>query len=458
MIKPLIILFNTVSVFLFSFFFGDSPVTISGNFPKSVKPNTEFTTEIVIKKAAIGGFAKLQIEVPQGFTVKEMDSRNGNFSFTNNIAKIIWTAIPTEPDFTVKFIFIADASVTGLKTITSKFSYVSNNEKAMVEMTPAEIMVGENEMATNNPTDSSKSEPIVSSETKTETPVVTQNTESVSQKTSQDNSTEQNSDIICNRLISKGASQNEINISVKIKKGNIKGFAKYQEVLPAGCTAKSVTTSGSSFSVSDGKAKFVWVSLPEDEELVISYVLETSNLTPLDAKLEKGEFSYLENDQSKKTKLPVELISGNSDISSVKTNTESVNNAINQPTVNATNTESVVSNNAVDTPITKNENNNVIAKKEGNVLFLVQIGAFRAAIATETLAKKFNLSENIKSEMAEGYNKFMVGNFNEYKLARNHRETIKQKGCASAFVAAYNGPKRITVQEALMITNQRWFK
>jgi cell division protein FtsN len=198
--------------------------------------------------------------------------------------------------------------------------------------------------------------------------------------------------------------------------------------------------------------------LPEDEELVISYVLETSNLTPLDAKLEKGEFSYLENDQSKKTKLPVELISGNSDLSSDKTNTESVNNAINQPTVNATNTESVVSNNAVDTPITKNENNNVIAKKEGNVLFLVQIGAFRAAIATETLAKKFNLSENIKSEMAEGYNKFMVGNFNEYKLARNHRETIKQKGCASAFVAAYNGPKRITVQEALMITNQRWFK
>lgn len=458
MIKPLIILFNTIAVFLFSFFFGDSPVSITGNFPKNVKPNTEFTAEILIKKSEIGGFAKLQFVVPQGFTVKEMDSKTGNFSFTNNIAKIIWMVIPTETDFTVKFILIADPSAIGLHSITSKFSYTDNNEKAFAEMTPVEITIGENEMAANSTTDSLNKKQIVSTDTKAEVPSSDQKTESVSQQNSTDNSTDQNSNIICNRLISKGASQNEINVSVKIKKGNIKGFAKYQEVLPVGCIAKSVSTSGSSFSVSDGKAKFVWVSLPADEEITISYILETSNLTPLDAKLEKGEFSYLENDQSKKTKLPVELISGNSDISSVKKITEPVNNGINPPTDNATNTEAAVSNNQKENAVTKNENNTVVAKKEGNVLFLVQIGAFKAAIASEVLSKKFNLSENVKSEMAEGYNKFMVGNFNEYKLARTHRETIKQKGCASAFVAAYNGPKRITVQEALMITNQRWFK
>ena len=50
MIKPLIILFNTVSVFLFSFFFGDTPVTISGSFPKNAKVATEFTAEIKINK------------------------------------------------------------------------------------------------------------------------------------------------------------------------------------------------------------------------------------------------------------------------------------------------------------------------------------------------------------------------------------------------------------------------
>ena len=60
--------------------------------------------------------------------------------------------------------------------------------------------------------------------------------------------------------------------------------------------------------------------------------------------------------------------------------------------------------------------------------------------------------------MAEGFHKFMIGNFGEYKEARNNRETVKQKGCQSAFVVAYNGAKRITVQEALMITSQKWYK
>jgi hypothetical protein len=89
MIKPLIILFNTVSVFLFSFFFGDSPVTVTGNFPKNAKPNTEFVSEITIKKGSVSGFSKLQLEVPQGITVKELESKSGNFSFAGNIAKII---------------------------------------------------------------------------------------------------------------------------------------------------------------------------------------------------------------------------------------------------------------------------------------------------------------------------------------------------------------------------------
>jgi cell division septation protein DedD len=451
MIKPLIILFNTVSVFLFSFFFGDGPVTVTGNFPKNVKPNTEFVSEITINKGSVSGFSKLQLEVPQGITVKELESKSGNFSFAGNIAKIIWMSTPSDAEFTVKFVLIADASVIGSKNISSKFSYINNNNKEIAEMTPVEIIVGDAPVLTTN---------TPATETKTETPVVTNNVTETS-----GNPVEPNSNVLGERVITKGSNPNEYTVDVKIKKPGIKGFAKYQEILPAGFTAKVGKTNGSSFSVSDGKAKFVWVSLPTDDELIISYVLEKGVNAVNDAKLENGEFSYLENDQTKKTRLKVQtleasgvtsepIVSSTPTINPVNTNTFTP--VVAEPIT--TNSITAVATNTVTAEPIKEPITNNIAKKEGNISYLVQIGAFKNAIESSVLSKKFNVSETIKSEMAEGYSKFMVGNFDEYKKARTHRETIKQKGCNSAFVVAYNNSKRITVQEALMITGQKWFK
>ncbi len=458
MIKPLIILFNTVSVFLFSFFFGDTPVTVTGTFPKSAKIATEFVSEIKINKGNVGGFAKLQLEVPQGFTVKELESKGGNFSFATNIAKIIWTSTPSDAEFTVKFTISADASAAGSKVITSKFSFVNNNNKEVVEMTPAEIMIG----------DAPAETPVASStQPETVTPVATTTTSETTPITSTptvaasfDNHAEPNSDITCSRVITNGPSANSYNIEVRIKKGNIKGFAKFQEVLPAGYTAKGDKTNGSSFSVSDGKLKFVWVSLPTDNELVVSYILEKTDANAADAKLDNGEFSYLENDQSKKVKLSTDVVRTKTTPDVVETETPvqtpTVASEPTTQTVVAT-TEPVKTETTSAEPV-KTQTKEVVAKKEGNVVYNVQIGAFRNAIQSDVLSKKFNITETIKSEMAEGYSKFMVGNFNEYKEARSHREQVKQKGCNSAFVVAYNGSKRITVQEALMITSQKWFK
>jgi len=460
MIKPLVILFNTVSVFLFGFFFGDTPVTVTGNFPKAAKPNTEYPVEIKVNKGSVSGFAKLQVEVPQGVTLKEVESKGGNFSFAAGIGKIIWTATPGDAEFTVKFMMVSDASVSGSKTIASKFSYVNNNAKEVVEMTPAEVTFGDGAEPVAVSSTDTQSKPVESTAAATQ-PVTTSNA-----TPSFDNPVEPTSNVICSRTISNGATANEINVEVKIKKPSIKGFAKYQEVLPVGYNAKGVKTNGSSFSVSDGKAKFVWVSLPPEDEMIISYVLEKGPSAAADARLEGGEFSYLESDQTKKVKLPAEPLVNTGNSQPIVNNTP-----VTQTTAEPTNTTAVtttepVVNNATEPVKTTSEPvktttepvSTNVAKKEGNVLYSVQVGAFRNAIQSDVLSKKFSISETIKSEMAEGYSKFIVGNFNEYKQARNHREDIKQKGCNSAFVVAYNGAKRITVQEALMITSQKWYK
>ena len=458
MIKPLVILFNALSVFVFSFFFGDSPVSVTGNIPKNIKPGTEFTAEIKITKGAIAGFAKFQIEVPQGFTVKELDNKGGSFSFANNIGKIIWTSSPSESEFTVKFTIMPDASTSGVKTISSKFSYVNNNVKEVVEMTPAEITIGDAIVSSETSTPTQTVQPITSAETNTVA-------DAANRLTTAGGSTEPSSAVNSIRTITKGATDNEYNVQVKIKKPGIKGFAKYQEILPIGFTMKAGATNGSSFSVSDGKGKFVWVSLPAEDELTISYTLERGASGSPTASLD-GEFSYLENDQTKKVKLTIDPLPSSNAV--VATNVVT-NNTVNTNTVteNTTKTDVVVDNaNTTKTDVVPDNTikTNVsepvatVTKKQGNIAYHVQIGAFNNPIESAVLAKKFNVSESITSEMAEGFHKFMIGNFGEYKEARNNRETVKQKGCQSAFVVAYNGAKRITVQEALMITSQKWYK
>ncbi len=505
MIKPLIILFNTVSVFLFSFFFGDTPVTVMGNFPKTAKANTEFVADIVINKGSLGGFAKLQMEVPAGFSVKDQEVKGGSFSFENNIAKIIWTATPSDAEFTVKFKITPDASASGMKTITSKFSYINNNAKEIVEMKPAEVTI-ENTASDPVVSNAKTTQPVTTPPVTTTEPVTTTSpvtptetspvttpvatTPPVASSLVKTDTTyfetgsANDSRILCKRSIGKDAAPNVYNVEVKIKKGDVKGFAKYQELLPEGYTITPGVTSGSSFSVSDGKAKFVWVSLPPEEEMTISYKLEKQATGANETTLTGGEFSYLENDQSKKVKLPVEYISTSAyatierlpptytttpDPVVINNNTGSNGNGNNlngSGTNNTTNsngnsagrgTKNTNSGNATTSGNVGNANS-LASKNEGTVSYLVQIGAFVNAIQSDVLARKFNVTEPIKSEFAQGFSKFMVGMFSEYKDARSHRENMKEKGCRSAFVVAYNGPKRITVQEALTITSQKWFQ
>jgi len=128
MLKYIILLINSLSILFYNIFFGDG-VTVTPKLPSNAKPGTEFVAEMVIKKGATSGFSKLQVDLPQGFTAKELDSKGGTFSFVNGAVKYIWTALPADEEFTVKFIIVADASCEGTKAVQGKFSYIVNNAK-----------------------------------------------------------------------------------------------------------------------------------------------------------------------------------------------------------------------------------------------------------------------------------------------------------------------------------------
>jgi hypothetical protein len=448
MVKYLFIIINSLGLFIFSLFNGDNGITLTSNIPANMVAGQEVVIELKLNKGGMNGFGKLQLELPEGIIVKESEDKGANYSYDAGIAKWLWAALPTESEITVKLTLFVEASALGAKTISSKYSYVENNVKQVVEMTPAEVNV--------LPPGSDLNAVVSSSPAAGDSATLASN---ASPTTAANAGNEPPGLINVVRTISPGGAENEFLITLKIKKDGTKGFARFSDDIAEGIIVKAAKTDGGSFSVADGKIKFVWVNVPEKDELEISYTISgtTSNAVIL-----AGEYSYLEDNQSKKYKVPMETIAfqtqqvvkdGKTEAAPVEKTQTKDPEVINPATMQS----------VEETVAKKLSENNVEAsadKKNGNMNFHVQVGAFtNVKVTAQKLKKKFKIKETIKSEMQGGYSKFMIGSHSEYKAARDQRETMKNiNGVKSAFVVAYNQGKRITVQEALMITNQKWFK
>jgi hypothetical protein len=193
------------------------------------------------------------------------------------------------------------------------------------------------------------------------------------------------------------------------------------------------------------------LTLPNKPEFRIKYkVTITSDATNGKQNIE-GSFSYIENDETKKLLVAASTI----DVGGVVAPTIAENTQSEEKTKE-------VENDMAKTTVPVKEEKQTAASSiplpQGSVSFSVQIAALQKAKAAEQVASIYNLSVPVKTEMADGLTKYTVGNYNEYKKGRDAREAMKAKGVKDAWVASYNDGKRITVQEALMISNQKWYR
>lgn len=500
MIK-LFTLLNVAGLFLFNLLFV-ADVSVKQDLPASMDPGSEVRVTVTVDKGTVSGFAKLQLDLPPGLSATAIETKGASFTFAEGKAKFIWMALPAQPTFTVSYTLGAAANAGGSLAVNGRFSYIEDNERKMVDLQPATVRI-----TGNSPAMVAESKPVPATTSNTaeevapamnpateETPTTNAITGTVASTMNDGDGTpipdaqipatpglvaqQGPGNVSASRTVTP-VSDNEALVEVTVQKGPLRGFGKLQENIPAGFSAVATTTDDAIFSAKSGTAKFVWLNLPQKNEVKVAYRL-VANGSGKGEHTVNGEFGYLVNDLTQRA------VVGSSTFS---LGSEAVAQEVPKvtPTVVAPVTKTEVAPKPVK-PVTAEKiepskpvpvEKTVTAKAEPTVqkapttasaskvtsmtgaekgiTYKVQITAAHREVGKEYFEKRHHYSGDFSIEHNDGWIKYVTGMFDRYNSAKDLRQSYVDGNYnfPGPFVTAYNNGERITVQEAMMIAKQR---
>lgn len=444
MVKQLVLFIQLIGMFFYQLIISGD-VTVSQTIPQAIQSGSEVTVEITVNKGDVAGFAKVQQDFPKGFQIEPIETKGATFSFKENRIKFIWMALPSEKEFTISYKVKPLEGTVGDFSLAGKFSFIDESERKNIDISSSNFTVTTDVIADNTVEDNSveevTEEPVVAIE-------VSSNREIVEQE------------------------EGKYLVTLTINKKGVEGFAKIAEDIPEGFIATESESAGGVFSMKEQQMKILWMAVPKGDDLKIVYQLTASEGTANNSYELRGAFSYLENDNTKKHIVEMTSFDLNRELLVAENTEEEIDGTIETTTeeektsdnevkeevteleeevVTVNETEEEPANNTTETDITS------IPVPETAVSYKVQVGAGHQTVPANYFVVKFSLQDNVSTENHEGWIKYVVGSFTEYKAARDKRNVVRNN-VKRAFVTAYNSGKRITVQEALMISNQKWYK
>jgi hypothetical protein len=477
MLKWLIVSVNFLVTLLVGSYFGGD-VSLQVNVPQTVTAGNEFQVTVKFSKGKLASFSRFIQELPAGLKATSINSSNADFTFKDNKVRFIWLKMPDGDSITVTYTIKVDQRLKGNFDLTGKFSYIDDNERMTVESTPMSVNINPNPNI-----DPKLIVDIKDFKDKVIPELISTDQMPVA--------------AIRQKPIATGDADNSYIVNVLIYKENAQKFAKIEEAVPAGFTALKIDSKEGIFVFKDGLAKFLWMSMPSAPYYMVSYRLVPNAGVTTPPTL-TGQFSYMVDEKT----VIKDIVEKDQDLASlspsdVKRMAQQLNaSPVNIPIavlLNADTTKviaqttetkskpvvdnKIVDNNKIVQPKEKvqpknkwQEKVNKVSKAgdidlayklepEQGVYFRVQLAAGHKPINIKRYFNKFKIADEVRAEEHEGWHKYSIGSFADYKLARDYRVHIwNTTPIADAFVSAYNTGQRITVQEALMVTNQKWYK
>ena len=269
-------------------------------------------------------------------------------------------------------------------------------------------------------------------------------------------------------------------VNLLVNKEATHNFAKIEEDVPEGYIAVALDPKDAIFTFKSQKVKFLWMNLPLDPYFMVSYRLIPRNKAKLSAPAVQGAFSYLVDERT--ISVPVHerdvqlaSLSGNDIqelVAQIRTEPAQENSGqlamatgqklqagltIQVKMQLKAKTDRHVVKPAAQTM--KQRNYALLLEQEQGVYYRIQLAAGHKPVNINRYFKRMKIEKEVRNEKLNGWQKYSVGSFPVYKEARDYRIHIwNTTPVKDAFVTAYNNGQRITVQEALMVTEQHWFQ
>lgn len=415
MFKILAFSFNLFALLTFNFLLED--VTVDQHVPDRVEVGNEFVVTVTVDKSTIKGYAKFQINLPAGVTAEAIETGVAKFNFENNKAKFVWMTLPEDRVFDISYkVIVTDPNLKEIP-VGGTFSYLDENQRMTVDLPNRIVKMGKEEIIIE------------------EIP---------------------EAEVSVTRTI-KNISDDLYKVNLDIHYSNVTGFAKIQDIIPTGADVTPDMASDAVFSVLDVKVKFVWMNFPEEgNDLKVSYLIDLANAESKKISDIAGEFAFIHDGESRKIQ-----ITNPSTIDFVDIEKPIVAELPKEiPTVTEKEPVQVVAEEKTPEKKVSVENIPVTStpSPQNGVVYKVQIMAAHNSVNVNTYFKKnYQFDTTVEIDSHEGWMKYLTGGYDEYSSAKSTRNSYENNfSFRGPFVVAYNNGDRISVQEALMITHQKW--